>query len=33
MTWREIMIVAAISALLSAAITVGIRVVWENAGF
>jgi hypothetical protein len=33
MTWRETMILVAISALLSAAITVGIRIVVENATF
>ena len=33
MTWRETMILAAISALLSAAITVALRVVTENATF
>ena len=32
MTWRETMIVAAISVLLSAAITLAIRIVMENAG-
>jgi hypothetical protein len=33
MTWRDIMIVAAISALLAAAITVAIRIVIENLTF
>ena len=33
MTWRETMIVAAISALLSAAITLAIRMVFESATF
>jgi hypothetical protein len=33
MTWREILIVATISALLSAAITVCIKVVMENLTF
>jgi hypothetical protein len=30
MTWRDIMIVAAIAALLAAAITVAVRIVIEN---
>jgi hypothetical protein len=33
MTWREVMIVAAISALLAASITVGVRIVMENLTF
>jgi hypothetical protein len=33
MTWRDIMIVAAISALLAAAITVALRIVIENLTF
>jgi hypothetical protein len=33
MTWREIMILAAISALLAAAITVAVRIVIENLTF
>jgi hypothetical protein len=33
MTWRDILILAAISALLSAAITVCIRIVIENLMF
>jgi hypothetical protein len=33
MTWRDILIVVAISVLLSAAITICIRVVAENATF
>jgi hypothetical protein len=33
MTWRETMILVAISALLSAAITAGIRFVMENLTF
>jgi hypothetical protein len=33
MTWRETFILIAISALLSAAITVGIRIVVENLTF
>jgi hypothetical protein len=33
MTWRDAMIVAAISALLAAAITVAVRIVVENLTF
>jgi hypothetical protein len=33
MTWREVMIVAAISALLAAAMTVAVRIVIENLTF
>jgi hypothetical protein len=33
MTWRDAMIVAAISALLAAAITVAVRIVIENLTF
>jgi hypothetical protein len=33
MTWRDIIIVAAISALLAAAITVALRIVIENLTF
>jgi hypothetical protein len=33
MTWRETMILIAIAALLSAAITVAMKVVIENATF
>jgi hypothetical protein len=33
MTWREVMIVAAISALLAASLTVAVRIVIENLTF
>jgi anti-sigma-K factor RskA len=33
MTWRDIMIAAAIAALLAAAITVAVRIVIENLTF
>jgi hypothetical protein len=33
MTWRDIIIAAAISALLAAAITVALRIVIENLTF
>jgi hypothetical protein len=33
MTWRDAMIVAAISALLAASITVAVRIVIENLTF
>jgi hypothetical protein len=33
MTWRDIMIVAAIAALLAAAIMVAVRIVFENRSF